>query len=41
MFVLCLFYEVIQNERGVNEAFQIVKTMDEEMLMYQIYENYQ
>ncbi|MGM1046676.1 MAG: delta-aminolevulinic acid dehydratase [Bacillota bacterium] len=39
MYVYRFFYEVIQNKKSVNEAHQIARTMDEEMLMYQIYEN--
>lgn len=38
MFVLRLFYEIIQNKKSVQEAFQLTKSMDDETSMYQIYE---
>jgi len=38
MFVLRFFYEIMQNNREVKEAFQIAKTTDEEISMYQLYE---
>ncbi|ERI09393.1 hypothetical protein HMPREF0083_02512 [Aneurinibacillus aneurinilyticus ATCC 12856] len=39
MFVLRLFYDLIQNKRSVKEAFQNAKSLDAEMDMYQLYEN--
>lgn len=41
MFVLRLFYDLIQNKRGVKEAFQIAKSLDTEMEMFQLYESAQ
>lgn len=39
MFVLRLFFDLIQNKRSVKEAFQNAKSLDAEMDMYQLYEN--
>ncbi|MGG0795789.1 delta-aminolevulinic acid dehydratase [Brevibacillus laterosporus] len=40
LFVLRFFYEIIQNKKSIQEAFQVSKAMDDEnMSMYQIYEN--
>jgi hypothetical protein len=41
MFVLRLFYDLIQNNRSVKEAFQNAKSLDAEMDMFQLYENAQ
>ncbi|WP_372011700.1 delta-aminolevulinic acid dehydratase [Paenibacillus chitinolyticus] len=41
MFVLRLFYDLIQNKRSVKEAFQNAKSLDAGMDMYQLYENSQ
>ncbi|WP_203363417.1 delta-aminolevulinic acid dehydratase [Bacillus sp. REN10] len=38
MFALRFFYEIIQNKKSVKEAFELTKTTDEEMSMYQLYE---
>lgn len=40
-FFLRLFYDLIQNKRSVKEAFQIAKSLDAEMDMFQLYENAQ
>ncbi|GIO08685.1 hypothetical protein J31TS6_47130 [Brevibacillus reuszeri] len=39
MFVLRLFHDLIQNNRGIKEAFQNAKSLDAEMDMFQLYEN--
>jgi hypothetical protein len=39
--VLRLFYDLIQNNRSVKEAFQNAKSLDAEMDMFQLYENAQ
>ncbi|CCF16982.1 putative uncharacterized protein [Brevibacillus laterosporus GI-9] len=40
LFVSRFFYEIIQNKKSIQEAFQVSKAMDDEnMSMYQIYEN--
>lgn len=39
MFILRLFYEVIQNAKSVEEACRIARTMSEELSMYQIYQS--
>ncbi|WP_338752165.1 delta-aminolevulinic acid dehydratase [Bacillus sp. FJAT-52991] len=38
MFALRFFYEIIQNKKSVKEAFELAKTTDKEMSMYQLYE---
>lgn len=37
MFMLRLFYEMIQNGKSVREAYELASAMDEEVSMYQIY----
>lgn len=39
MFILRFFYEIIQNKKSIHDAFELSKVMDENMTMYQIYEN--
>ncbi|KKO54041.1 hypothetical protein [Paenibacillus sp. DMB20] len=38
MFMQRLFYEIIQNNRSLQEAYRIARSTDEETTMYQIYE---
>lgn len=38
MFVLRLFYEMVQHRRSVPEAFRLARSADEESSMYRIYE---
>lgn len=39
MFVIRLFYEMIQNHRSLEEAFRIARSMNDELSMYKIYVN--
>lgn len=39
MFLLRFFYEMIQNGKSVREAYQLARSIDDELSMYQIYEN--
>lgn len=41
MFVLRLFYDLIQNKQSVREAFQNAKALGAQMDMFQLYENTQ
>ncbi|MFU1795629.1 delta-aminolevulinic acid dehydratase [Paenibacillus azoreducens] len=38
MFILRVFYEMIQNEKDIREAYQLARSMNEEMSMFQLYE---
>ncbi|SMG55324.1 delta-aminolevulinic acid dehydratase [Paenibacillus aquistagni] len=38
MFVMRVFYEMIQNEKDIREAYQIARSMNDEMSMFQLYE---
>ncbi|WP_068783651.1 delta-aminolevulinic acid dehydratase [Paenibacillus phocaensis] len=37
MFVLRLFYEIIENKKDVKEAFHLTQSMDNEMRMYRFF----
>ncbi|UFJ41235.1 delta-aminolevulinic acid dehydratase [Brevibacillus humidisoli] len=39
MFIVRLFYEVIQHNKSVSEAYQIARSMSDELSMYQIYQS--
>lgn len=41
MFILRLFYEMIENNKSVKESYQIARSMDDELSMYQFYESNQ
>jgi hypothetical protein len=38
MFTMRLFYEIIQNQKSVKEAYQLARSMSDELSMFQIYE---